>query len=77
MGMYFIHTMLLRRQPVADCTDSVTPWVVNMGYQNAFLLGAGAGVAHTLTVFPIIKWGPYLRARSAPRYWKRLERELE
>ncbi|KAL1878112.1 hypothetical protein VTK73DRAFT_8073 [Phialemonium thermophilum] len=47
----------------------VTPWVVNMGYQNAFILGAFAGLAHNLTIFPIIRWGRNLRQRSSNRYW--------
>lgn len=50
-------------------TISVTPWVTNMGYQNAFILGAFAGLAHNLTIFPIIKWGKNLRQRSAGDYW--------
>lgn len=46
-----------------------------MGYQNAFIVGACASVAHTLIVLPFIKWGPSLRAKSANRYWNRLEEE--
>lgn len=53
---------------IAEC--SVTPWVVNLGYQNAFILAAFAGFAHNLTVFPLIKWGKGLRQRSAEKYWK-------
>lgn len=40
-----------------------------MGYQDAFILGAFAGLAHNLTIFPIIKWGRNLRQRSASGYW--------
>ncbi|KAH7215276.1 major facilitator superfamily domain-containing protein [Fusarium oxysporum] len=47
----------------------VTPWVVNLGYQNAFILGAFAGLAHNLTIFPVMKWGRALRQRSAEKYW--------
>ncbi|KAM0428472.1 hypothetical protein ACHAPT_006832 [Fusarium lateritium] len=47
----------------------VTPWVVNLGYQNAFILGAFAGLAHNLTIFPVMKWGRSLRQRSAEKYW--------
>ncbi|KAI8724373.1 hypothetical protein NCS52_00006200 [Fusarium sp. LHS14.1] len=49
---------------------AVTPWVVNLGYQNAFILGAFAGLAHNLTIFPVMKWGRALRERSAEKYWK-------
>ncbi|KAL4884614.1 putative MFS transporter [Aspergillus karnatakaensis] len=51
----------------------VTPWVVNLGYQNAFILGAFAGLAHNLTIFPVIKWGMWLRRRSAGRYWRKVK----
>ncbi|KAG5752046.1 hypothetical protein H9Q70_005333 [Fusarium xylarioides] len=47
----------------------VTPWVANLGYQNAFILGAFAGLAHNLTIFPVMKWGRALRQRSAEKYW--------
>ncbi|KAK7224814.1 hypothetical protein V2G26_012817 [Clonostachys chloroleuca] len=48
----------------------VTPWVVNLGFQNAFILGAFAGLAHNLTIFVVMKWGRALRQRSAEKYWK-------
>ncbi|RSL76570.1 hypothetical protein CEP51_009839 [Fusarium floridanum] len=48
----------------------VTPWVVNLGYQNAFILGGFAGLAHNLSIFPVMKWGRALRERSAEKYWK-------
>lgn len=44
-----------------------------MGYQNAFILGGFAGLAHNLTIFPIIKWGRALREKSANRYWKKVK----
>ncbi|KAF5703632.1 HOL1 substrate-H+ antiporter [Fusarium mundagurra] len=45
----------------------VTPWVVNVGYQDAFILGAFAGLAHNLAIFPVMKWGRALRQRSAEK----------
>ncbi|KAF5963226.1 major facilitator superfamily transporter, putative substrate-H+ antiporter [Fusarium bulbicola] len=55
--------------PLIGTTLAVTPWVVNLGYQNAFILGAFAGLAHNLTIFPVMKWGRALRQRSAEKYW--------
>ncbi|KAL3441120.1 major facilitator superfamily domain-containing protein [Aspergillus insuetus] len=52
---------------------AVTPWAVNLGYQNAFILGAFLGLAHNLTIFPVIKWGMALRQRSAAKYWAKVE----
>ena len=54
---------------IANSAASVTPWVVNLGYQDAFILGAFAGLAHDLTIFPVMKWGRALRQRSAEKYW--------
>ncbi|KAK6373569.1 hypothetical protein LTS17_008061 [Exophiala oligosperma] len=51
----------------------VTPWVVNMGYQNAFLVAAFAGLAQVLTFLIFIKWGAQMRAASAERYRKEVE----
>jgi len=51
----------------------VTPWVTNMGLQNAFVLAAFAGMAQVLTVLIFIKWGKSLRVKSIPRYAKYAE----
>lgn len=52
----------------------VTPWVVNMGYQNAFLVAAFVGMAQVLTFLIFMKYGPALRAASADRYRREVER---
>jgi hypothetical protein len=52
----------------------VTPWVLNMGYQNSFLLGAGAAVLQVSLFLIFIKWGPAIRAASAERYRNEVER---
>ena len=48
----------------------VTPWVTNMGYQNAFILAAFAGIAQVLTFLIFVKWGKKWRAASTARYLK-------
>ena len=55
----------------------VTPWVVNMGYQNAFLVAAFAGLAQVLTFLIFVKYGPGMRARSAESYRREVERAEE
>jgi len=56
----------------ADILTSITPWVTNMGYQNAFILAAFAGLAQVLTFLIFVKWGKKMREASLPRYWKYL-----
>ena len=51
----------------------VTPWVTNMGLQNAFILAAFAGMAQCASFFLFIKYGKTLRIRSAPRSAKYVE----
>ena len=50
--------------------SSITPWVVNLGLQNAFLVAAFAGLAQVLSFLIFIKYGRRLREASAGRYQK-------
>lgn len=52
----------------------VTPWVVNLGYQNAFLIAAFAGLAQVLTPILFVKWGPRMRAASAEQYRREVQK---
>jgi len=54
---------------------SITPWVTNMGLQNAFILAAFAGLAQVLTFLIFVKYGRTLRRRSVGRY-KRYVKEM-
>lgn len=47
---------------------SITPWIINLGYQNCFISAAFVGLAACSAVFVVIKFGKALRVRSAPRY---------
>ena len=47
---------------------SITPWVTNMGLQNAFIVAALVGMAQVFTAFAIIRYGPSLRRKSGGRY---------
>ncbi|KAI9150869.1 MFS-type transporter [Paramyrothecium foliicola] len=62
--------MIIRNTMSFGIGYGVTPWVTNMGFQNAFILGAFAGLAHNMTIFPIIRWGRFLRDQSAAKYWR-------
>jgi hypothetical protein len=48
----------------------VTPWVTNMGYQNAFILAAFAGLAQVLTFLAVVKWGKSWRNMTKERFYK-------
>ena len=47
---------------------SLTPWVTNMGLQNAFIVAAFAGLAQILSFLIMIKYGRSLRQASAGKY---------
>lgn len=47
----------------------ITPWVTDMGYQNAFIVAAFAGLAQVLTFFAVVKWGKSWRDNTKGRYY--------
>lgn len=47
---------------------SLTPWVTNMGLQDAFIVAAFAGLAQVLSFLVMIKYGRSLRQASAGKY---------
>ena len=49
---------------------SITPWVTDMGLQNAFIVAAFAGLAQILSFLIFIRFGRSLRQASAKRYRK-------
>jgi hypothetical protein len=48
----------------------ITPWVTDMGYQNAFITAAFAGLAQVLTFLAVVKWGKSWRDKTKGRYYK-------
>lgn len=48
--------------------DSITPWVINLGLQNAFIVAAFAGLIQVLTAFFFIRYGKNFRQASVDRY---------
>ena len=55
-------------QTHSDKAGSITPWVTQMGLQNAFIVAAFAGLAQVLTVFFFIRYGQHMRQASVGRY---------
>lgn len=56
--------------PIASdaCCASLTPWVTQMGLQNAFVVAAAVALAQSLTVFVFIRHGQRMRRASAGRF---------
>lgn len=52
----------------SDNCGSITPWVTQMGLQNAFIVASFAGLAQVLTVFLFIRYGRDVRQASVGRY---------
>ena len=49
----------------AEFCRSITPWVTNMGLQDAFIVAAFAGLAQVLSFLVFVKYGRRLRERQA------------
>lgn len=75
LGGEAIVTVILVRNTMSFAIGyGITPWVTNMGLQNAFLVAAFAGMAQVATFFAMVKWGKGLRRDSGPRYAKYVEK---
>lgn len=70
-----IVTVILVRNTMSFAVNyGITPWVSNMGLQNAFLIAAFVGMAQISTFFIFVKYGKGLRRKSAGRYAKYVAR---
>lgn len=69
-GEAMVTVILVRNTMSFAIGYGVTPWVTNMGYQNAFILAAFAGMAQCATFLVVVKYGKQLRRQSAERYKK-------
>lgn len=69
-GEAMITVIIVRNTMSFAIGYGLTPWVDNMGLQNAFILAGFAGMAQVCTVFIFTKWGKNMRRASAARYAK-------
>lgn len=51
--------------------------MTNLGYQNAFIVAAFAGLAQCLTFLIFVKWGKKWRAASTQRFLKYVKETQE
>ncbi|KAJ4128993.1 hypothetical protein NW768_007519 [Fusarium equiseti] len=64
-----IVTIILIRNTMSFAMGyGVTPWVTNMGYQNAFILAACVSFAQFALAFVFIRYGKQMRRNSAEKY---------
>lgn len=74
LGGEAIVTVILVRNTMSFAIGyGITPWVENMGLQNAFVVAACAGIAQCASFLLFVKWGKGLRRRSGRRYVKYVE----
>lgn len=69
-GEAMVTVIIIRNTMSFAVNYGITPWVTNMGYQNAFILAAFAGLAQVLTFLIVVKWGKSWRSMTRKRYYK-------
>lgn len=72
-----VATMCIRNTMGFAIGYGITPWTEDLGYQNAFLIAAAAGLLQVLTFLIMVKWGPQIRERSTDRYRRDVDRATE
>ncbi|KAL8805521.1 MAG: hypothetical protein Q9182_001890 [Xanthomendoza sp. 2 TL-2023] len=67
-GEAIVTVILLRNTMSFAIGYGLTPWVKNLGLQNAFVVAAMAGLAQTLCFLIYVRYGRDLREATAQRY---------
>ncbi|MCJ1459797.1 hypothetical protein MMC28_010176 [Mycoblastus sanguinarius] len=67
-GEAIVTVILIRNTMSFAIGYGITPWITQMGLQNAFIVAAFAGLAQVLTVFFFIRYGQRMRRVSVKRY---------
>ncbi|TKA47271.1 hypothetical protein B0A54_02749 [Friedmanniomyces endolithicus] len=73
-GEAMVTVILVRNTMSFAVGYGLTPWVTDMGLQNAFILAAFVGMAQCATFLILVKYGKELRRKSAPGYAKYVEK---
>ncbi|KAF2162822.1 hypothetical protein M409DRAFT_68819 [Zasmidium cellare ATCC 36951] len=68
-----VAVILIRNSMSFGVSYGITPWVTNMGLQNAFLVAAFVGVAQAATFFVFVGYGKAMRRASSGRYRRYVE----
>ncbi|MCJ1267223.1 hypothetical protein MMC22_007108 [Lobaria immixta] len=67
-GEAIVTVILIRNTMSFAIGYGITPWVTQMGLQNAFIVAAFASLAQVLTVFFFLRYGHRMRQASASKY---------
>lgn len=67
-GEAMVTVILVRNTMSFAIGYGITPWVTDMGLQNAFILAAFVGLAQCLSFLVMVKFGKRFRKASATRY---------
>ncbi|PVH72653.1 MFS general substrate transporter [Cadophora sp. DSE1049] len=76
-GEAMVTVILIRNTMSFAVGYGITPWVVDMGYQNAFILAAFAGLAQVMTFLVVVKWGKSWRVRTKDRYFRYVRESVQ
>ncbi|RFU35916.1 hypothetical protein B7463_g482, partial [Scytalidium lignicola] len=69
-GEAMVTVIIIRNTMSFAIGYAITPWVTNMGYQNAFIVAAFAGLAQVLTFLVVVKYGKGWRDKTKALYYK-------
>jgi hypothetical protein len=69
-GEAMVTVIIIRNTMSFAMGYGITPWVTDMGYQNAFIVAAFAGLGQVLTFLAVVKWGKGWRNMTKARYYK-------
>ena len=73
-GEAMVTVILVRNTMSFAIGYGITPWVTNMGLQNAFIVAAFAGMAQCATFLIFVRYGKGLRRNSEARYRKYVDK---
>nr|POF17968.1 putative mfs-type transporter [Quercus suber] len=76
-GEAVVTVILIRNTMSFAIGYGITPWVTNMGLQNAFVVAAFAGMAQCATFLLFVVYGKGMRRNSAARYAKYVEEMVD
>jgi MFS family permease len=68
-GEAMVTVIIIRNTMSFAIGYGITPWVTDMGYQNAFILAAFAGLAQVCTFLAVVRWGKGWRRMTRERYF--------
>ena len=69
-GEAMITVIVIRNTMAFNVSYGITPWIVDLGYQNTYVSAAFIAMACSLVFLVMVKWGKGFRENSRVRYWR-------